>query len=332
VRYSLYTYLNSMCASLKEAAEYIQTDTGGSAAGELLKSCGEVLGAIESALAENGESIREGGIFDAVSRCRERMDSLASAAGNIDRKKAYEFRESTIALKNQYRDGIDVSYSVVFFAELGQKWDSMSSVYEAFKARKDCDVAVVLTPIYRAVNSGEAVKTDVIYEDFLTPLGIGHIPFQQYDIEKAAPDIAFISNPYESVTPRQFWPETIAKHTRLVYLRYYTAMEFSEESIITECRMPVAQCAWRIAAQSQKVRDMHKAYAARKGGNVVVTGLPKWDDTVRLMQGSMTVPAGWEKKLKGKTVFLWNSHYSVNSERSTLLDYEIGRASCRERV
>jgi len=152
-------------------------------------------------------------------------------------------------------------------------------------------------------------------------LGIVHIPFQNYDISKDKPDMVFISNPYESVTTEQFWPETIAKYSKLVYLPYYTGMIISDESIQVHCCMPVAKCAWRIIAQSQKVKEMHKKYAPKHGENVIVTGLPKWDDIINLMQETVTVHMSWEKKLKGKKVFLWNSHFSVGTGDSTLLDY-----------
>ena len=61
-------------------------------------------------------------------------------------------------------------------------------------------------------------------------MGISHIPYFQYDISKELPDMAFISNPYESVTISKFWPENIAKFTRLVYLPYYTDMIINFES------------------------------------------------------------------------------------------------------
>ena len=48
---------------------------------------------------------------------------------------------------------------------------------------------------------------------------------KDYDIKKDLPDLVFTSQPYESVTPEQFWAENIAPYTRLVYLPYYTCDE-----------------------------------------------------------------------------------------------------------
>lgn len=323
MRYSLFVYLLNMLNSLQEAAAYIQSNQNSNVCYQLIKNCNQLLKAVETTLQSNEESVKDQRIFNLLTHCEEESTSLLDKilVSTSYQEKVTEFVQSIAKLKRLYRDGINVIYRIVFFAELGQKWDSMSSVYEAFKNRSDCDVAVVLAPIYRAVKINGAVKTDVIYEDYLTPIGIRHIPYQQYDIVKDNPDLVFISNPYEGVTPQQFWPETIAKHARLVYLPYYTDMEMPEKSIYTHCCLPVAQNAWRIIAQSQKIKDMHEKYAPKRGKNVLVTGLPKWDNIFELRKKPDNLPADWEKNLKGKTVFLWNSHFSIDSSGfSTLLE------------
>lgn len=322
MRYSFYVYLYNMCDSLQEAAEYIQNSDGGPICRQLLTSCLQVIDRIERTLKNEEESVKDQKIFDLLTFCKMQSTDLLKAAENaiLDPNNTSKFTESVNAFKNAYKDGIDVTYRVVFFAELGQKWDSMSSVYYAFKNRKDCDVAVVLAPIYRAVNIDGTIKTDVIYEDYLTPLGIKHIPYQQYDISKDKPDLVFISNPYEVVTPPLFWPENIAKHARLVYLPYYTEMSTCKESIKVHVFMPVARYAWKIIAQSQKIKNIHIKYAPKRGKNVLVTGLPKWDNVCELRKKA-NLPKEWKNKLKDKKVFLWNSHYNIGSQTATILEY-----------
>jgi len=321
MRYSLYVYLYNMCNTLQEAAEYIQKSDGGPICYQLLANCVQVIDRLEKTLQSNKESVRNKNIFDLLKIIKKQCTDLLGTEGKgLNREEVSKLIENIIEFKKLYKGAIDITYRVVFFAELGQKWDSMSSVYDAFKNRKDCDVAVVLEPIYRAVNLGGTVKTDVIYEDYLTPLGIKHIPYKQYDISKDNPDLVFISNPYESVTLPQFWPVNIAKYARLVYLPYYTERVVDEESIQAHCLMPVVQYAWRIIAQSQKMKDLHIKYSPKHGENVLVTGLPKWDNINELKE-KPNLPDDWKSKLKNRKVFLWNNHYRIDSDRSTLLEY-----------
>ena len=323
MRYSLFVYIDQMIDSIKEGAMYIGKSNNISMCTNLAIECSEALEAIEKKLIENNGKIKDERVLKQLSLCKEQINRIYHLLQNNNDYHgcALIFEDTVSKLKDMYRKGIDIIYHIVFFAELGQKWDSMSSVYNAFKKRKDCEVKVVLTPIFRAVQSDEKVKKDVIYEDYLTPMGISHIPYFQYDISKELPDMAFISNPYESVTISKFWPENIAKFTRLVYLPYYTDMIINSESSQVHCDFPVAKYAWKIIAQSDKVKDIHKKLAPKRGENVLVTGLPKWDDIYSLNIDPPELDPSWKIKLKGRKVFLWNSHYNIGSDKSALLEF-----------
>jgi hypothetical protein len=312
-----------MLDTLVEAVDFIKESDDKEICLQLLLNCQEVLKAIKKVLYENEKYISNKTILNELNFCDEQVSFLIKSiqVKSCIREQAISLSDRVRILQSIYSNGINITYRVVFFAELGQKWDSMNSVYQAFKKRNDCNVKVVLTPIFRAVQSNGELKTDIIYDDYLTPMGISYIPYQEYNIAKEIPDIAFISNPYESVTLNQFWPENISKHTRLVYLPYYTGMIVNENSIQTHCGLPVAKYAWRIISQSQKIKEIHERYAPNKGKNVLVTGLPKWDDIFINSVESFENESNWKEKLQGKTIFLWNSHYDVNSETSTLLEY-----------
>ena len=264
-----------MISSFQEATEYLTKNTKSPAAPQLIADCINGFEAVEQVLQKNRESIHDPKILQHLDQCKSLCYKLANSVEETNEEwKAQLFRK-TSALKDTFRDGIFVKYRIVFFAELGQKWDSMSSVYDAFRKREDCEVSVVITPIFREVTVNGTKQKKVIYEDYLTPMGIPNIPFQFYDLSKERPDMAFISNPYESATSKQFWPENIAKYTRLVYLPYFIEMVVSKASIRAHCLMPVAIHAWRIIAQSKALKYMHQKYAPKHGDNVIVTGLPK---------------------------------------------------------
>lgn len=320
MRYSLFVYLCQMFGTFQEAAEYIAKSQGRNR--QLLSECIEGLGAVNTVLQNNQDSVLDPEIQESIGRCRRQCQELLDEELDSPQEEKTRLAGNMKALWESFRKGISVKYKVVFFAELGQKWDSMSSLYEAFRARSDCETAVVIEPIFREATVGGEKKRDVIYQDYLTPMGIPNIPYEFYDLSKELPDMAFISNPYESVTLEQFWPDNIAKYSKLVYVPYYTNMASSESSVCALCGMPVATQAWRILAQSEEIMKMHRKYAPKHGANLLVTGLPKWDNILELKKAPETLPKGWKEKISGKKVFLWNSHFAVSpSEPGTLLDY-----------
>lgn len=319
---SLYNYIKEMIETLIEATNYVKTSENNSLNLQLIVDSISVLEKIEKELLKYEKNISKPSLLEKISFCRVQAFELFSLVNDgLDyHKSACEFADNIKKLATDYPESVEINYNIVFFAELGQKWDSMNSVYEAFMKRKDCNVKVVLTPIFREVQTNGQVEKNILYEDYLTPMGISFIPYEQYNIAEDAPDIAFISNPYESVTLPQFWPENISKHTRLVYLQYYTGIINKRESIPLDCTLPVAKHAWRIIAQSPKIKELHQKFAYKKGGNVLVTGLPKWDEITSIKENYLNMDSNWKRKLSGRKVFLWNNHFNVASTTATLLE------------
>lgn len=199
----------------------------------------------------------------------------------------------------------------VFFAELGEKWDAMQSVYEFMRRDPRFDPVVVRTPVFRAVQRNGKQEQETIYRDFLTPMGIPSLGYDAYDIAADRPDLAFISQPYEGCTLPQFWPENLAKHTRLIYLPYYLPYTVAGHDDITAmAQMPVHRFAWKVACSGKKHNAFYCRHAENKGANALVTGLPKTDPIVTARQKPLSLPDGWEV-LQSKTVFLWNSWYDL---------------------
>lgn len=302
MRYSQYKTINELSESLNEALIYISKTKNYA----LLEDCLMAMTAIsETLLNEPGRGAEKAkiiladmyNILEVLDNPEEDIPKLAEISSN---------------LANECKANLKYKLRILFVAELGSKWDSMGSVYKAFLERDDCDIDVVLEPIFRATQlpNGET-KAEIIYDDWLTPLGINHIPYKQYDMETIQPDITFISQPYESVTIPMFWPENIAKYSKLVYLPYYTAHQMVPGStpFVSFMTMPVQYYSWRIVAQSGAMKEAYAKFASNKGENVIVTGLPKWDHVISLKDSHPVCPVEWEVKLKGKKVFLLNTHF-----------------------
>lgn len=297
MRYSMLVYITKMGRTLAEAVQYLRTAPEDGLRGELLDNGREMLAQIRAVL--EGGGLRSGAPLDRL-------------AGIED-----GWREQREGLEGQLEQFVrelpgQVSYRVraVFFAELGEKWDAMHSVYEYMRHDPRFDPVVVRTPVGRVVERDGKREQEILYRDFLTPMGIPSLGYDQYDIEEDCPELALISQPYESCTPPQFWPEQIAAHTRLVYLPYFLPAIVLKDYPAALCRMRVYDVAWKVIGSNQKHYRYYCKHARHGGANMLVTGLPKTDPIVRLREESVPLPGGWAC-LEGKKVFLWNTWFDI---------------------
>lgn len=304
MRFSTFSMMMELCASISDALTYMKLNSSA----QLSDDCILAMNTIILNLEGNRSSVTDISLFDKAEQLKTK---LATPSNNVD----YNATADALAdFVESAKKGIKKIYKLLFVAELGGKWDSMSSVYYAAKKRDDCEVDIVVEPIFRAVTLPDgSVRTNLVNESFLPELGIEPIPYNKYSIEVQAPDITFISQPYESVTVPAFWPENIAKHSKLVYLPYFTIHTINNKlSSLSFMNMPVQWHSWKIACQSEVMADYYRGMGTRKGENVVVTGLPKWDDPVNNADATYDFPEEWKKKLEGKKVFLWNTHFNIN--------------------
>lgn len=302
MRYSMIVYLTNMIDTLIEAMQYIKASSDNDINTELIENGIEMINQIEDTLER----------FKPDLKSEIPLELLQNIENALQDR---EINDEIINNLNNLRDALpqEIDYKVraVFFAELGEKWDSMESVYAYMRDDPRFDPVVVLTPVFRVVNFNGEQKQEVIYKDYLTDLGISFYEYNQYSLEEDVPDLAFISQPYESCTLPEFWPENIAKYTRLVYLPYYLLTEGVLASVDTLCTMPVYDVAWRVAGVNEKHFEYYSKYSHNNGANMMVTGIPKLDHLVLLNERGIKLPEGWEK-IRGKKVFLWNTRYDIN--------------------
>lgn len=288
MRYSMLAYVVKMCRTLQDAADYLQTAPEGGLRSELLENGRRMFAQMRDVLCGEAASVELDKLEAAWPDCG---GALAEFARTLPQKECYQVR-------------------AVFFAELGEKWDAMESVYEFMRDDPRFDPVVVRTPVGRVVNRDGKREQEIIYKDFLTPMGIPSLGYDQYDIEQDCPDLAFISQPYENCTLEQFWPENIAKHTRLVYLPYFLPAIVLKDYPTVLCQMRVYDVAWKVIGSNEKHYRYYCKHSHHGGGNMIVTGVPKLDPIIKVKQQGSPLPPGW-KKIVGKTVFLWNSWFDI---------------------
>ena len=298
MRYSMLVYIGKMSSTLLEAARYLRTAPADGMRAELLENGRRMLAQIREVLEQERSCLHSD---TSLSRLAE-MEPLWDACGEGLEERLEQF---TRELPGQ----VPCQVRAVFFAELGEKWDAMASVYDYMRDDPRFDPVVVRTPVGRVVNRDGKREQEILYKDFLTPMGIPSLGYDEYDIDTDCPELAFISQPYESCTMQRFWPEEIAKHTRFVYLPYYVPDLVSPDTPQVLCELPVYRCAWKVCGFSERHYRYYSRHAANGGGNMITTGIPKLDPAFRLRDTAAEIPESWVMKVKGRTTFLWNTWY-----------------------
>ncbi len=287
-----------MCNTLKEAVSYMYENNNS----ELLDGCLDMLVSINTVLVEYGLTD-----FESINILSEKFNSPTL---NLP-----EIYDEIVNLENEIKTKVKYKLHILFVAELASKWDAMASVYEAMKKRDDCEVEVVIQPIFRATKMPDGTtKSEVVLNDYLTPMGIANTPYDNYDFATKLPDITFFSQPYETCTVEKFWPENMSQYTKVVYLPYYTARTINKKigaaTYHSSFKIDSEKYCWKIVAQSETMKKHYKSFASQKGENVIATGLPKWDYPMKLTKENVKCPDSWKEKIDGRKVFLFNTHYT----------------------
>jgi len=293
-------YIVKMFRTLSEAAQYMRTAPKDDLRAELLEDGEQMFSQIRSVLKQHQTDLHGDDVLN-------RLDELEALWSSGDEAMVERLQDFAGELPQE----LSYRARAVFFAEMGEKWDAMESVYEYMREDPRFDPVIVRTPVGRVVERDGKREQEVIYKDFLTPMGIPSMGYNEYSIEEDSPELAFISQPYESCALEQFWPENIAKHTRLVYLPYFLPSVVLEDYPFVLCQMPVYDLAWKVIGFNQKHYNYYRRYSHHRGANMVVTGVPKTDPIVRCKENPPSLPKGWEC-IQGKKVFLWNTWFGLD--------------------
>lgn len=309
MRFSRYVQLNQVCCTLMEAVDYIQGHDDSDLCQELLDNGTQMLQEFYAVLMQYQSDWKN-------TKAKELLDEIISEWRN---PLPDTITEHLTTLRISLKEDIAIQIRAVFFAELGSKWDSMASVYSYMCQDPRFDPVVVLTPIFRAKEIDGNTQTEIIYEDYLTDMGIPFQNYWEYMPDEDCPELAFTCQPYESVTIPEFWAENIAKYTRLVYLPYFIPALVNTGNQKSLFNMPIHAYAWRIAGISQKFLEFCRKYSLSKGENLMLTGIPKMDYAIHLRENPCEVPDAWRDKIKDRIVLLWNTWYDSQASSIDLL-------------
>ena len=299
MRFSRLAQLYQTCDMLNEAATYIQEHPLDNLCRELMENGTIMLQSLLEIIEQHQVDLKNLRPIKLINEIQQLWNTPLSPM----------VQNHLTKLQLAIREDINYQIRAVFFAELGGKWDSLASVYWCMKNDPRFDPVVVLTPIFRTFEVNGETKSEVIYEDYLTDLGIPFYNYTEYSLEKDLPELAFTSQPYEGATLPAFWAEYIAKYTRLVYLPYFISDILPNEPAESSCSMNIHMYAWKICAFSEKFFNYVRKRMINNAENYVLTGLPKLDPIVHVYNYGWEVPKEWEDKLNRRKVFLWNTWY-----------------------
>lgn len=310
MRFSRLVQLDNVCRTLQEAAEYIQENGDLPLCQDLLQNGIQLLDQISGLLRQHRMDWKN----------TRPMEQLEQVKAGWQMPLPLTMGEQLQQLRRSFSDDISIQIRAVFFAELGGKWDSLDSVYRYMCSDPRFDPIVVLTPVFRSLQVNGKEKYEVVYEDYLTKMGIPFYDYRAYNLERDCPELAFTCQPYESVTLPAFWAQNIAKHTNLVYLPYYIPHIINSNNKDILCNMPIHRYAWRVAASSEKFARYYRKYSLCQGANLMVTGLPKMDYAIKLKENPCGIPKDWRGKVQSRTVILWNTWYDGKLSSLDLLE------------
>ncbi len=200
----------------------------------------------------------------------------------------------------EFVDDLSPVLEVVFFPYQYMLWDSLESIYTAFKKQDNCRVSIVPIPYSEYQAKDDSWKACYTGTQF-TEYDIVH--YLDYDIEKMTPDIAFIHNPYDefnSITrvDETYYSYNLKKHvSTLVYVAY--AMRSTELQLQKLNFSAHHHCDYLIYQSKQHKENFKLTEFYDK---VLPFGSPKIDSCVVACKNHGVLPPIWKEALEGKKI------------------------------
>lgn len=211
------------------------------------------------------------------------------------------------------KNNIPVKLKVVFMPYKASMWTSLESIWKAAEADPDCEAKVVVIPY--AILTSQQQLDHIEYEANKFPEYVSITHYNNYDIAKECPDMIFIHNPYDggnNVTrvPEKYYSYNLKKYTeQLIYSPYGLMGYYNPEKGAFMCLTNAVVFSDKVLVQSEKVKQIYMNHGVSIE-KLLAIGSPKVDAIVEGMQKPIVYPDGWEEKLKGRKVFLINTHLS----------------------
>lgn len=210
---------------------------------------------------------------------------------------------------------IPARLKVFFLPYKAEMWTALESIWRAFSQYPRCDTYVIPIPYHTlAFTENEEIVPDrFCYEGDKYPTDVPIVNYLQVDLEAEQPDVIFIHNPYDDFNnltrvPEEYFSRNLRKVTdMLVYSPYCIISAYDPNTTPGVILTPASQHVHRIIVQSEKAAKIYTSLGIDRK-KLLVCGSPKIDAIVNGTKETECVPKEWQEKLRGKTVFLMNTH------------------------
>lgn len=246
----------------------------------------------------------------------EQLFLIHEQVGN-EEKSPEEIKKCLDAFVREIRadiiNNIKMELKVVFLPYKASMWTSLESVWKAADADPDCDVKVVVIPYATLDNKQQLDHIEYEADEFPKYVPITH--YGEYDLVKEQPDMIFIHNPYDGGNnltriPEKYYSFNLKQHTeQLIYSPYGMMGYYDPDNGAFMCETSAVFFADKVLVQSEKVKQIYIDHGVSRE-KLMAIGSPKVDAVVESMKNPIEYPDGWEEKLKGRKVFLMNTHLS----------------------
>lgn len=256
---------------------------------------------------------------------RSNLEKIKSLLENILEKNVYLTSEENIkkvmSLIVDIRGEIvkvNTKYKALFLPYKSSMWFSLRSIWKAAIEDPNCEPTVVLVPYYDLDINGQKIAINYELANFDKEVPI--VSFTEYDIGYERPEMIFFHNPYDETNnltrvPEAFYTNNLKKYTKcLVYSPYFTVGPYGKNHKGLQYSSKGTYIADKTILQSERAKEIFKSYN-HSDESALCVGSPKVDSILEKINEPLNTPDEWQKKLKGKKVFLLNTHlfYFVNS-------------------
>lgn len=197
---------------------------------------------------------------------------------------------------------------VMFIVNELSVFPSFKSVYDTMIKDKDFICDLVYVPF---IHANKALNVDKEMGEYIEKGYKEIISYDKYQLSKKSPDIVFYLKPYDSI-PKEYYIDEIEKVVeKVVFIPYAINTVTDKETFRYAYGLPISNKAWIFVSHCKRDRDNAIKYSYNKGENIVVIGHPRMD-LVNVDYSNDPFYKEIEKKAKGRKIFLYDPHHTVN--------------------
>lgn len=204
---------------------------------------------------------------------------------------------------------------VLFLLQRPEAWVNLASVWNAMYASAVFDPTLWVLP-YDFSNSSLSATKAALLPAYLDQEGVPYVewrPGMRPGIGDF--DSAIFNHPYDRERPPELWFAAVAAaipHT--VYIPYGLAMGGGRKNLRLQFAQPTQTGATAIIARSHVERHLYSRHCPAGDRHVYVLGHPRFDRPSAGDDDCISAQLG--DAIGGRTVLLWNSHFSFGHRYS----------------